>query len=548
MLNSFATELLNAHHDVCIVGAGPAGIALALACEEYGLSVLLLESGHSAVDQISNSFSAGHEVDLKRHAPPEVAICRGLGGTSRWWGGRCVPFDDIDFANRKYAPESVWPVRHEDLSPWYPKAAAFFGIGSAKFHITVDTMSHLDGASLDDLERWAPAPNIATVYHDRLEASAGISVVMGATVTAIDLNEDGTAVAGLTIDGAGKSVRISPKRVVLACGGLETTRLLLIAQRKRPESFGGPNGALGRYYMGHLSGKIADIVFDDPDSASLHDFFLESGTYVRRRFTIPRDIQVRENLLNTAFWVDNPYLHATDHGNGTLSLIWLLLAVRPIGRLLASEGARLSQLGPLPHRWLPHILNVVLSPISTFVEITGIFRGRYLSSPAKPWFLIRSASGRYALHYHAEQNSNRESRVSLSQNRDALGLPFLQVALQFDESDADSVVRAHQTLDKALKVSGLGRLDFYDLMQSDQTERVIGQARDGYHQIGTTRMGKNPGESVVDVNCRAHGLKNLYAASSSVFASSSQANPTFLIVALALRLAEHLSRENCREV
>jgi hypothetical protein len=328
---------------------------------------------------------------------------------------------------------------------------------------------------------------------------------------------------------------------VLACGGLETTRLLLVAQQNRPGLLG---SALGRFYMGHASGKIADVVFTDPDTASAHDFFLDEGLYVRRRFTLAADVQQREKLLNIAFWLDNPPFHNAAHRNGILSLVWMALAIPPIGRRLLPEAIRAIHVGPAPHRWSDHLLNVLRSPFATLQDLATIVQERFLAKPRRPGFLIRSAEGRYALHFLAEQAPNGNSRVSLSDRKDVLGLPFLDVDIRFSEVDAQSVVRAHEILDQSLRESGYGRLD-YHVPAEARIASVLRQAKDGFHQIGTTRMGMSAEDSVVDADCRIHGIENLYVASSSVFVSSSHANPTFSAVALALRLAAHLS-ENAR--
>ncbi|TCU76698.1 choline dehydrogenase-like flavoprotein [Bradyrhizobium sp. R2.2-H] len=540
MLISFADVGELGPCDVCVVGGGPVGIALALACEERGLSVVLVESGHEGSDEFAASLSTAHLVDEQRHAPTQVAICRGLGGTSRWWGGRCVPFDQVDFAIRPHVPGVVWPITHREISSWYEAAAAFFGIGPARF-TTSPVSTSLGDVRTDQLERWTAENDAGRRNRARLAQSSLIRVVLGATVTEFKVSDDGRRVVELTACNANQRRRITAHSTVLACGGLETTRLLLVAQQNRPGLLG---SALGRFYMGHASGKIADVVFTDPDTASAHDFFLDEGLYVRRRFTLAADVQQREKLLNIAFWLDNPPFHNAAHRNGILSLVWMALAIPPIGRRLLPEAIRAIHVGPAPHRWSDHLLNVLRSPFATLQDLATIVQERFLAKPRRPGFLIRSAEGRYALHFLAEQAPNGNSRVSLSDRKDVLGLPFLDVDIRFSEVDAQSVVRAHEILDQSLRESGYGRLD-YHVPAEARIASVLRQAKDGFHQIGTTRMGMSAEDSVVDADCRIHGIENLYVASSSVFVSSSHANPTFSAVALALRLAAHLS-ENAR--
>jgi choline dehydrogenase-like flavoprotein len=540
MLTSFAHHDTIPECDVCIVGAGPVGIALALACEKSGMSVLMLESGHDHPDPFAATLTAGHVVDAERHAAAGIAICRGLGGTSRWWGGRCVPLDDVDFAQRPHVPNAAWPIPHQEISRWYEAAASLFGIGPARFTAAPASSATFGDVRSDQLERWTPETDAGRRHRPHLANSRRITVMMGATVTELALSSDGRRVIGLTLGDINRTVHIAPRRVVLACGGLETTRLLLRAQQQRPSLFGGQDGPLGRGYMGHASGKIADLVLADPAAATTYDFFVDDGVYARRRFTLKPEAQARDRLLNIAFWIDNPPFHQSEHRNGALSLVWLALAIAPIGRRLVSEGVRVSHVGPGPHRWTRHLWNVMRSPLSTLREIAAIMHARLLSRPRRPGFLIKSSDGRYALHFLAEQAPSRESRIRLSDRKDALDLPFLDIDLRYSEADARSVLRAHELLDRSLRQAGLGRLE-YRVQAEMRIASILQQAKDGFHQIGTTRMGLKPEDSVVDTECRVHGIENLYVSSSSVFPSSSQANPTFAAVALALRLAAHLA-------
>lgn len=529
-----------AHH-VCIVGAGPVGLATALACEDAGLSVLLLESGEAAPDAFSAALTAGHSVDPTRHAAPAVAICRALGGTSRWWGGRCVPFDEIDFMARPHVADAAWPIPHDEIRKHYPEASRFFGIGPPRFEMPPASTPPLGDVSFDRLERWTPQVDAGARHRERLEASPRITVVLGATVVDMALDAAGRRVTGLTVAGRQGRVEISPPTVVLACGGIETPRLMLAVQRSRPAAFGGVDGPLGRYYMGHASGKIADLVLSDPSAVVDHDFFLDEGVFVRRRFQLTSATQLREGVLNVAFWADNPPFHAADHRSGILSLVWLALAVPLVGRLLLSEAVRLAHVGPSPRSWGRHAWNVVRSPWATAAGIMAILQARFLSRPRKPGFLVRNEGGRYALHFHAEQAPSAQSRVVLSRRLDPLGLPFLDIDLRFSEADAESIVRSHEVLDAALRQAGAGKLDYYQSSRADRLQSVLAQACDGFHQAGTVRMSRAPAEGVVDRDCAVHGMDNLFVAGCAVLPTSGQANPTFDATALGIRLAGHLA-------
>jgi choline dehydrogenase-like flavoprotein len=351
-------------------------------------------------------------------------------------------------------------------------------------------------------------------------------------VTAIE--QQNGSVNALRVSHAGREGTVRARTFVLACGGLGTTKLLKDYQAAHPQAFGGQQGALGHYYMGHTHGKIADIVLSDPNAAESVDFFLDdTGTWVRRRFSIDAATQRAEGILNTAFWVDNAAFNDWRHRSGILSAVYLALSIPPIGRLLVAEGIRRMHVGP-GGNYLRHLGNVVMHPLATAMSAWQILRQRYLEKPRRPGFLIRNGAGRYALTFHGEQLPIRESQVERGDEGRLL------IDLRFAEADAASVVRAHEIVDQSLRQAGLGRLE-YHMQQHERVAAVLAQATDGYHQEGLLRMGTDPATSVVDRDCRVHDFANLYVASTAVFPTSGQANPTFTACALAFRLAQHLA-------
>ena len=333
---------------------------------------------------------------------------------------------------------------------------------------------------------------------------------------------------------------VTAHHYVLAGGGIECARLLLHAQTNWPRKFGGVDGPLGRFYQGHIFGRIADIVFTDGSIGGSFDYFQdEEGFYTRRRITIDAETQRRHRLLNIAFLPDNPWFYDHRHGSGILSLIYLLLACEPIGRRLLPEAIRLQQIGPEPRRYLPHFANILADLPGTAVSAMRVVRQRFLQSTRKPGF-VDNRKNRYPLYYHGEHAPNAHSRVRLSGARDALGLPRVAVDLRFADVDAHSVIQSHALLDAWLRRKAIGRLEYFDAPE-ERCARVLEQACDGYHQIGLTRMSLSPRQGVVDADCKVHDVDNLFVASSSVFPTSGQANPTLLAVAMAARLAEYIA-------
>ena len=532
ILNSLPADDLAC--DVCLVGTGPVGIAVALECERLGLSVLALEAGGEkekrfrwpSVDELSNR---------KSHAPVHVTTRSAFGGTSWAWAGRCVAFDDIDFHDRAHVAHSGWPLTHEAVAPYYESAARILNCQESVLRFGGEQTA--DRSLAETLFFVSHQPKLAISYWDHFAKSPSITLALNSRVTALNLGSDGNRVQSLTVVSGGRTVVLKPPRVVLAAGGLKTTQLLLAAQRQWPHQFGGPDGALGRYYMGHLAGSIASVTLRDSQSAPLLPPEPSGGA--ARRLTISATKQTSERLLNVAFWPNMPVFYDPSHENGVLSAALLAFAVPKLGDLLAG-GFRRSFLGPAPQRFGAHARNILTSPVQTATGIGRLLWNRVMRRPGLGSLAQETGLGLYTLHYHAESEPNRESCVSLSNRLDRDGLPQLKINLLFGDNDVDSIVRAHAVLDQGLRSAGHGRIDYLD-QPGERAQNVLRQARDGYHQLGTTRMGLDPKTSVVDKDCQVHDIDNLYVASSSVFPTGGHANPTLLATALGVRLAVHLA-------
>ena len=205
-----------------------------------------------------------------------------------------------------------------------------------------------------------------------------------------------------------------------------------------------------------------------------------------------------------------------------------------------SEGIRLAHTGPRPYKLAAHLKNSILGAPRGAADIYKILRDRFIKKPKKPGFLVANRGGRYALHYHAEQVPNAESRITLGTASDAYGVPRAVIDLRFVSQDVESVIDSHRLLDEALRANGIGRLE-YRYPAEQLRDKVFAHAADGYHQVGTTRMGDDPATSVVDRDLKVHGVENLWVASSSVFPTTGQANSTLLAVTFGMRLVEKLA-------
>jgi choline dehydrogenase-like flavoprotein len=526
--------------ELCVVGTGPVGMALALEFDRRGREVLVLEAGDKEMGAASGEASRARIVDPLRHAPMEIAVVRALGGTSWTWGGRCVAFDPVDWMPRDFLGHARWPISAEEVRPYYKRATEYLLCGSDAFTVPYKReLAH--GLTLDRVERWARNPRVILEHRERMLKSEHIRLSLNSTVTGIHLSTEGARATGLAVATPGGARTVRARQIVLAMGGIETTRLLLHTQRRWPAHFGGVDGPLGRYYMGHISGKIASIQFSAPEVIRDLDFKLDdSGAYYRRRFVLSSEVQIQNRLLNTAFWPDNPPLYDPAHRSGVLSAVFLALAFPPVGRRLLPEAIRLAHTGPRPYRLAEHLRNAVVGIPRGVTDMYRIVNDRFVKKPRKPGFIVPNRGGKYALHYHAEQVPQCDSRITLDDELDPFGVPRAVIDLRFSDQDVESVIASHRLMDDALRANEIGRLEYW-YPAEQLPEKVYAQAADGFHQTGTTRMGNDPATSVVGPDLQVHGLNNLYIASSSVFPTTGQANSTLLAVALGVRLAERLA-------
>jgi choline dehydrogenase-like flavoprotein len=517
---------------VTIVGAGPLGLVLAQALRTRGQTVTVLEAGGAFPD--APDFDA-EIVDPRRHPPLRLANARALGGSSWWWGGRCVPLDAIDYLPRAHMPASGWPIQAADVAPFEAEAATALGLPGARFAVDDPT----GDLRLCDLELWLNEPQLARSAPAMLN---GASLKTNTSVRRLVPAADGRSVRALEVSVRGGPTMQMPMEgpVVLACGGVQTTRLLLELQEQGTAHMGGADGPLGRTYMGHVSGRIADIQFDQASDAAQFAYSPVPGGARRRRITLSPDLLEREALPNGCAYPANPLLGAAEHGSGALSLLFLILSTPGIGRRLASEAIRKGQMRGSPD-WGRHIGNLLSDPLGGISVLFDVAKQRLSLKRRKPFLFHRARDGRHPLHYHLEQRANPASTIRRLPGTDSLGLPRVRIDLQFEDADVDNVLRWHDVLDQRLRETGTGRLIHHAESMTARRELVWSQLSDGFHQLGTTRMGTDATDGVVDRNCRTFDLENLFVASTSVFRTSGQANPTFTGAALAVRLAEHLA-------
>ncbi|HVH03104.1 MAG TPA: GMC oxidoreductase [Amaricoccus sp.] len=541
MIASLFEACLVEAHSICIVGGGPVGLALGITLARLGLRVLLLESGGLGTDTFAASLAETDCVSERRHASSDDTIRRGLGGTSRAWGAGCTPYDPVDFEPRPEVGTAEVPLPLAELAPYYAPAAEFLGCGAPVFDLGEDA----PGSPLrtGQITRFARQADMGRRHLAEIEALPNLVVSLNTTVTRLDLDTAGGRIQGVEVRSGGRAISFRTPGLVLACGGVEAARLLLCAQREHPLLLGGDRGPLGRYYMGHISGNVARIHFADPAAGRRFAFAQDAdGSYFRRRLSFAPEVLRANRLLNVYFLPNNIPFDDPRIGSGALSALHLGLSAwyrstqylrhyrpgyRPTGLESGLDARR-------------HLANILRSPGETVTGLAGILRARADADARPPGLYHTTPSGIFTLRYHAEQEPDPESRVTLSDRTDAHGVPLPRVDLRFGQRDVDSAFRAHGVLDELLRQSGLGRLSWHR-DASGTVAAIAAQATDGYHQIGLTRMSHGPRQGVVDRDLAVHGFGNLWVSGTGVLPTGGQAHPTFAAVALAQRLAAQIA-------
>lgn len=513
------SDALSHDYDTCVIGAGAAGLALAISLGQAGQRVLVIERGGYDQGDIEPSDALFDISSPLAHDPRQKTNREAVGGTLHGWGGRCMPFDPEDFDPKPDAPMLGWPIPYEEYEKWIAPAASFLETDPQFSEPPPQAWENIQGLRADRVER--------------LNASRQVNALQAwlqGEHTPFDLLENtdlirmtwavphGTRqVAAMVLEHNGARFSLPCRQIVLACGGLETARQLLLAQALRPDLLGGSAGPLGRYYMGHLTGSVATITFANADLANGFAYARtpEHSSPYRRRLTLTEGAPA-----NTAFWIENIDADNPLHQSGEISF-----------KHLATRGIHASQSKD-------HIANVLRDPKGIVDALRSGTSRRSQGNKRHPQRLITHRGPSYALAYHSEHFPLYDSHVRLSDATDAKGRQKLIVDFQYGEETLQALAENHLLLARRLKDVGLAQLD---LPPTDSLQDAIrSQARDGYHQAGLARMSAFPKDGVVDPNCRVHGTSNLFVASAAVFPVSGQANPTLSVVALALRLAHEL--------
>jgi choline dehydrogenase-like flavoprotein len=506
---------LELESEVCVIGAGAAGISLARRLLRLGHGVVLLESGGLDYEPATAGLNAGENAGEDYYKLEESRL-RFFGGTTAIWGGRCAELDPIDLETRDYVPHSGWPIGPDELERWYEEARPHFGLPEGR-----PEPDDLRSAGVK-LPRFAELVTPLWTFDRRfnrfawescadLEADPKCQIVTHATVTGIVREGDGIARVEARSLGAGR-LKVRAKAFVLAAGGIENPRLLLAS--------GLGNDQVGRYFMEHPHARGGRIVKGAawPLLKAFGRRHRVDGQDLAALIAPSEALQRREGILNTSLTI---------------------VARQPEGR---RQFIGMKAYSGLKHNMAPTRRGRALWMVTK--KAAG-WAQRHLD-PARPWLLHKIGNLEVALLVRGEQAPNPESRLTLTGEADATGVPRVKLDWRLSEIDVRSVAVLVETLGRELERLGLGAVEPAGWLGSGawKTDPLISSHPiGGYHHMGTTRMGTDPRSSVTDADGRVHGLGNLWVAGSSLFPTGGWANPTLTVVALALRGAEKISAE-----
>ena len=511
-------ESNSAPADVCIVGAGAAGIVLAIELAKSGKRVLLLESGGRGEEPATRDLYTSELAGL-RHTGIHEGRHRVYGGSTTRWGGQVLELFEDDFARRPWIEGSGWPIAKQELTSYYSRALDLQGLHD----VTRDDREAWREVGLDLPEfgpkltpffsRWCREPNFTRLHGAALTTAENIEVVLHANAVEILLADDGGTVRGLRCRTlSGREAVFTARQYVFCLGGIETARFLLQAHAEGQAPWH-RNEWLGRHFQDHLDVYCADLV--DVQTERFHAYFdhvCRRGYRYEPRFRLTSDEQEKAGLLTVAgmvFFEDRP--------DSPRDGVWQTMKHLIRGRLREVSARDVGTLA----KHLPLLAR-------------QMYRYQVQGRSFNPEGLVK-----FRLRVFCEQEPLGESRITLGTQKDALGHFRARLDWRISERELASVRRFVEVVRDSFAERQLARVvPDPDLMDNPDVFR--GKVMDSYHHMGGARMAASATQGVVDLDLKIHGTRNAYVCSSAVFPASGFSNPTHTLLALAVRLADHL--------
>lgn len=515
--------------DVCIVGSGPAGISLALEFAGHDIQVCLLESGGLEVSQPAQSLSEGKTIG-DPFLSPQLTRHRQFGGNSNIWaikignskmGVRYAPLDEIDFEHRPEIPHySGWPFPKAHLDPFYARAQAVCQAGPYAYDAEAwesDDATQLPFSKAQiatAMFQFGARDVFCQEYRDKLSHIGNIKTYVNATVIEIETNDAVKTVTRVRVaSSAQKQFWVEAKLFVLAQGGMENARLLLLSNRQQNVGLGNQNDLVGRFFMDHPLVDGGMFVPTDPDlfnRMALYDLRRINHIPILGKLGLSQEVMRREGLLNNAVLLfPRPRSRQLEAISSFKSLAEALLA----GDIPADTIKRIFKIiGGVDYVFLAGFLAAMRHQSL----LHGFGRGGWSELPNN-----QRRFSSFQMFFQTEQAPDPDNRIQLSPDRDHLGCQKLELHWRWNEINSRSVLRTQELMAEEIARSGLGE---FQLKRDRDGQPDLCRPAGVAHHIGTTRMHGDPKQGVVDEHCRVHELSNLFMASSSVFPSGGYAD------------------------
>lgn len=499
---------------VCIIGAGAAGITLARSLARQVSGVILVESGGHEIEGETQALYRGRQLGLPYF---DLISCRlrYFGGTTNHWSGFCRANDPVDYEPRPELGLPGWPFDQDTLAPYVQQAGQSLGIDPQAFDpAAVLSAARLDPAQLVErhgthlqtkIFQLAPDIRLGPIYREEIRAASRITPYLHLNATHLQLDPSGRHVTGIEAATlTGRRYRIRAEHYVLCCHAIENARLLLASDDVARGGIGNAHDHVGRHFMDHATILASRFIPTDRFPAIYDQEFAR-----RRRL--------------------NANLGFTDDHTRENRLLQYYCRFLPIYQSDAALEARAALRG---EAWAPGGIETLRDIAAVAAELDGALR----------WRSTRHGDFRpppiYQLDHRIEQAPNRDSRVVLSERRDALGSRIADLDWRLLDADIDTFREGQAAIGREMAALGYGRIEAEEITRELVEQRVEGH----YHHVGTTRMSDDPAAGVVDRWGRVHGIDNLHVGGSSVFPSAGYSGPTMMIIAMALRQAEQLHR------
>lgn len=521
MLSSGESKKGTLSYDICIVGGGAAGIVVANELADTGLKIALVESGGQQYHQATQDLYTANSIDFPF---PNTAYSRlrYLGGSSNHWQNNTSPLSPLDFEKRDGITNSGWPIKFGDLTSYYTKAEEYCGVGNDGYTldrwVNTSSMKDIVAPSSKIETRLAKIPFQPTRFYEqygnKLVVSENVEIITFSNVIDVGFNQGAKQIERAIFKTLkGNKFSVIADKFIMCLGGIENARMLLLFNEKFNNKLGNSSDTVGRYLMEHPTPRAAHLIAEKTSDLDLYFGYKNDNKSVLGFLSLTDETVRDNNTINLRM----PFIPQTNY---TLS-----------DGISSSHIFRQSLSNyEIPDNASSHVWNI-LSDIDMVIESIArkSFDMRIFDNAAE--------IGGYEIPMMMEQTPDKDNRIKLSSKKDKLGLPKVEVQYRITDIDKQRLWRSLDICAKEIATLGFGRIKTLKERSSRMWRDQLGFSQ---HHIGTTRMATSPSQGTVDENLKVFGTNNFYLTGSSVFPTGGSVPPTLTIVALSIRLADHL--------